>query len=329
MTRGATRSATETHQVVEGEPGPTAADGRGAGLAAVVGATVAFSWGFVLVKHLPLQAGVLASWRLAIGGGVLLVAALLLRVSWPRSVRLIVAAGLAFGVHQLLFILAIQATSIAIVTLLGALQPLLVSLVSRRTVGEPVSRALVCCSLLAVAGVVVVVQANAGDASSSLFGNLLSIANLFAFTAYFLLARRARDAGAPTLTLTAAFMLIALVVVLPFALLRGESFQVTSVELGLLALLALLPGNGHLLVNWAHTRVSAALSSLALAAVPLLAGVWAALVLGEPYGWQHLAGMLLVVAAIEWGRRVERRDWLQAGTELVAVDPAGGGLGGR
>lgn len=73
----------------------------------------------------------------------------------------------------------------------------------------------------------------------------------------------------------------------------------------MIAGLALLPGNAHLLVNWALRRVSAALASLTLLTVPLLASIWAHVVFGEPYGLRHVIGMLLVAAAVEAGRRAE------------------------
>jgi drug/metabolite transporter (DMT)-like permease len=279
----------------------------GSGLAAVVLATTAFSAGFVIVKAIPLEAGALSAWRLGIGGTVLAVAALLLRSPWPASWTMPVAAGAAFGVHQLLFVLATKQTSIAIVTLVGALQPLLVAMVSRRTLGERVGRAVLACAVLAVSGVAIVVGANLDDPSRTLEGDLFAGANLVAFTAYFLCAKRARDTGAPTLTLTATSMLVAFAVVLPYALLRGESFAATGAHGAMIVGLALIPGNGHLLLNWAHPRISAALSSLALAAVPLLASIWAALAFGEPYGPLHVVGMLLVAAAIDLGRRADRR----------------------
>lgn len=287
--------------------------GQGAGLAAVVLAMTAFSWGFVIVKVLPLEAAAIATWRLGIGVTVLTVAALLLRTRWPKARRPVAAAGLAFGLHQLLFIAATQATSIAIVTLIAALQPLLVGLVSRRTVGERVPPALLASALLAVVGVAVVVQANVADPSRSLGGDLLAVGNLLAFTAYFLSAKRARQLGTPTLTLTASFLGVAFAVVLPVGLVTGASFAVEPASLGLLALIALVPGNGHLLLGWAHRRISAVLASLVLAGVPLLAGLWAHLVLGEPYGPRHLLGMLLAAAAIVLGQWVERR--------AVAVGP--------
>ena len=84
-----------------------------------------------------------------------------------------------------------------------------------------------------------------------------------------------------------------------------SAMPAASWQWALIALLALGPGNGHLLMNWAHRVVSASLLTIVLSLVPLLASIWAHLVFGEPYGWLHVAGMLLVVMAIEGGRRAE------------------------
>ncbi len=281
--------------------------GDGGGVLAVVVALVAFSWGFPLVKVLPLPAATITTWRLVVGAAVLLGVAVARRAAWPRRAGPVVAAGLAFGLHQLLYAAAIQRTTIAIVTLAGALQPLLVAVVSRRTVGEAVPRALVGWSTCALAGIAVVVLATLDDGARSLGGDLLAVANLFAYTGYFLASKRGREDGAPTLTFTACVLAVALVVTAPALLLGGPAIPSGGAQWGTLALLALVPGNGHLLVNWAHPRVTAALSSLVLAALPLLASVWAALLFDEPYTWRHVLGMLLVLAAVEGGRRAERR----------------------
>jgi len=295
-------------RLLSARPAPPATAGAtgGAGLAAVIGATVAFSWGFVIVKSVGLGAPAIAFWRLLIGAAVLALVTVARRDPWPRRLGPLLGAGVMFGLHQLVFIVATQTTTIAIVTLLGALQPLLVGLVSRRTVGERVPRRLLWCALLALAGVAVVVAASLDSEARSLGGDLLAALNAVVFTAYFLFAKRGMDAGARTLPFTTGVLAVSLVVVLPGLALGGPILPASGGELALLAVLALLPGNGHLLLNWAHPRVSAALSSLVLASVPLLASVWARLAFGEPYGWQHVLGMLLVVAAIEAGRRVQR-----------------------
>jgi drug/metabolite transporter (DMT)-like permease len=279
--------------------------GAGSGVAALAVAVTAFSWGFIIVKGLGLPPGTIAFWRLLIGAGALVVVAAAMRVPWPASWGPVLGAGVCFGLHQLVYIAATQRTSVAIVTLLGALQPLAVALVSRRTVGERVPGALVGWAAVGVAGVAVVVIANLDDASRSLDGDLLAVLNVFLYTGFFLFSKRARGEGAPVVTLTAGALGVALLVVAPALLWVEPVRPEAGWQWGLLALLALLPGNGHLLVNWAHVRVSATLASLVLAAVPLLSSVWAHLLFGEPYGPWHVLGMVLAGAAIEGGRRVE------------------------
>ena len=278
--------------------------GRGAGLAAIGLAMVGFSWGFIIVRLIGMHAPILGFWRLCIGAVVLSACALVLRVPWPRTYRELAWAGVAFGAHQLSFICATLWTSVAIVTVVAATQPLLVALVSRRIVGERVPRSIFVSIFLALLGVVIVVFANRGVAGQSLLGNVMAVVNVFVFTGYFLAAKRARAGGAPTLTLTAGMLTIAAVVVLPIVGFTGVELP-NQRQWGLLAILALGSGNGHLLINWAHSRVPAVLSSLALALIPVLASTWAALVLDEPYTWKHALGMILVVTALEMARRAK------------------------
>lgn len=296
------RAARAPTHCPDGPPGE-----RGAGLAAVVTAVLGFSWGFILVKVIPLAPAALAAWRLGLGAVGLGAVALAWRLPWPRLRGAMLLAGAAFGAHQLLFVTATRLTSVAVVTLLMSLQPLVVALLSRRTVGERVPPALVGWSLVGIAGVALTLLATSGDAVRSPVGDLLAVANLAAFTAYFLAAKRTRAGGVPTLTFTATFLGVALVVVAPMAALEGPSaLAVDASAVALLALLAFGPGSGHLLLNWAHPRVSAALASLALATVPALASLWAHLVLGEPLGVWHGLGLALVVVALAGGQRVER-----------------------
>lgn len=289
------------HQV----PTSGAPRGSGAGLAASIGAVTAFSWGFVLVKALSLPMPAIAFWRVLFGAVILSAAAVALRVRWPDRLALMLGAGIAFGAHQLIFIAAVQLTSIAIVTTLGATMPIWVMFLSRRTVGERVPPGFFLCALLAVAGIGIVVYASAGDASRHWKGDALAAVNVVAFTAYFLFVKRARNAGAPTLTITAGSQLAALLVVTPAFLLWSGPELPGQRDLWLLAILVLGPANGHLLLNWAHTRVSAALGSLVLSSVPVLSSLWAFLILDEAFTWKHALGIALVVAAIEAGRRVE------------------------
>ena len=303
------------------------------GLAALLLALLVFSLGFPLVKAIPLPAAGIALPRLLLAAGLIAVAAVLLRHRWPRPTGPVLIAGLAFGAHQLLYISATQRTSIAVVTLVGALQPLLVAVLAPAVVRERVRPVVVGWSAVAVAGVALVVLADVDDPSRSTTGDVLSVVNLLAFTVYFLAAKRARQAAVPATTLTVTQYVIASAVVLPVFLLAGAPLPGdpppaaadaavaagAGVTVLLLVLLSIGPGSGHLLLNWAHGRTSAALAALVLAAAPLLASAWAALLYDEPLGWVHLVGAVLVAASIEGARRAEARETLPAAEPTAAA----------
>lgn len=284
-----------------------ATHGQASGLAAMALAAMGFSWGFIIVKGVALPAATVGFWRLLIGAGALALVARALRAPWPVRWGPVIGAGICFGLHQLVFIAASQQTSIAIVTLIAALQPLAVSMVSHRVLGERVPPGLRGAAGLGVVGVAVVVLANLEAPSRTLRGDLLAALNLVLFTAFFLFSKRARAEGTPTLTQTTCTLGIAWLVVLPALAFNEPRIPSAGWQWVLLAVLALVPGNGHLLVNWAHPRVSATLASLILATIPLLSSTWAHFVFGEPLGAWHALGMALAAAAIESGRRAERR----------------------
>lgn len=273
------------------------------GMLAVALAALVFSWGFIIVKALPLPPSAVAFYRLTIAAATLSSVAVAARVPWPSSWPSVLGAGVFFGLHQLLYIAATQATSVAIVTLIGATQPLLVALLVARVTTERVGRGTVSFAALSVMGVASVVVANFHDESRTAWGDLLAVFNILAFTGFFLLSKRARVQGAHTLTLTASVLWVAWLVVLPVFLLEGPAGPVGRSSIGLLVLLALGPGNGHLLLNWAHRHTSAAVASLVLTAVPILASLWAHLLFDEPLGLVHLFGATCVAVSVEGARR--------------------------
>ena len=266
---------------------------------------MAFSWGFVLVKALELPAATIAGWRLLIGAAALSIAILVLGPARKGPLLPVLGAGVCFGLHQLAFVSATHATSIAVVTLVGALQPLLVAVVAPHGGSERAKTAIYFWSLVATAGVGLVVFANQHEKSRNLLGDGLAVVNLLLYSGFYLFSKRAREAGWSTLPLTRNTLAISLLVVTPVWLPAHVQTPPSGIQWGMLAVLALVPGNGHLLVNWALPRVSAALGSLVLTAVPLLASLWAHLIFDEPYGVPQLAGMALVAAAIEGARRAE------------------------
>mgnify|MGYP005846394689 FL=1 len=207
--------------------------------------------------------------------------------------------GTLFALHQFLFFTSLKLTSVANVTVIGALQPILVLLVADRLFEERAHAGAWLWSGVAFAGTAAVVFGSSHGLGWSWKGDVLATLNLFAFTAYFLASKHIRQRLATWdyvagLTSTAAVWMSVLAWVTDQSLRspRGTDW---------LALLwiAWFPGTvGHALSNWAHQHVSAFAMSVMFSAVPALASVAAFVWLGEPLTWYHALGGTLVFLAI-------------------------------
>jgi drug/metabolite transporter (DMT)-like permease len=210
----------------------------------------------------------------------------------------LVGGGL-FGVHQILFFNSLKLTSVANVTIIGALQPALVILVAGRMFNEKATLRAVAWSLLALLGTTMVVLGSAGTPTWSPLGDVVAVANLFAFTAYFLASKRIRT-RIGTSEYIIGMTTVAGFVILAASCLTGQDFGSPHGKDWLILLfIAVVPGTlGHFLTNWAHQHTSAFVMSIMLLAVPVLASVGAVVVLGETLRLPQLIGGAIVLIAI-------------------------------
>jgi drug/metabolite transporter (DMT)-like permease len=213
------------------------------------------------------------------------------KLAWP--------GGLAFVADIVLYFSALKRTTVANATVVGALQPALVMLVVGPMFGEAVTRGLMFWSGVAIAGVVVVMYGGSGAPVWSLAGDLMAVAALFAWTAYFIVSKRVRRDVAPFEYLT-CMMIVAVLVITPIALLSGQRLDPGGVDawLWITALAIGSGGVGHLLINWAHDHVDLAVMSLLTLAVPVFAVASAAIFLSEGITPLQAVGMLIVLVSL-------------------------------
>lgn len=269
-----------------------------------VGLTV-FIWGWssVLIKAVAVSGLVASFYRLWLSIPLLWLIPLLRRerrrgldAAWLRGS---LGGGALFALHQALFFSSLKLTTVANVTLIGALQPTLVLLVAGRWFGEAAGTRAVVWSWVALAGTALVIFGAAGLPGWSPLGDALAFANLLAFTAYFLASKRIRQ-RVDTTDYLIGMTTVAGVIMLVVCLVSGEALG--SPQGGqwlILLVLALLPGTlGHFLINWAHPHTSAFAVSMLLLASPVVACASAALALGERFSALQVLGAAITLAGV-------------------------------
>lgn len=266
---------------------------------AVLAAVAGWAFTNIVVKIADAPGITFTLYRLWLGAGIMAVVLLLTgrRVTWQMA-RASIPGGLIFGVNVATFISALKLTSVADVLVIQAVQPALILLFAGPLFGERITRHDVTWTLVSVAGVAVVTVGSSGTPAWSLQGDLLAVASLICWTAYFLVSKRARRT-VPAVEYMSTVTFVAAIVVTPIALLSGQPLGgLSGRDWMWLALFLVAAQGGHVMVAWAHAQVDVSISSLLILAQPILAGAAAWVILDEPLPPVAIAGGLVVVVAV-------------------------------
>jgi len=307
----------------------TAAPVRRPGLGMLGATSAVVVWGAssVLIKGVDGLNGLgIACYRIWLGAALVTVAFVATggRLSW-RLLRLSLFGGLAFTADLVLFFTAVQETSIANATFIGALQPLLVLLVASRLFGERARLAELGWGAVAVVGTGLVVAGGEGGGANSLRGDLLAVGALMAWTAYFVYSKTARQHLTAFEYLT-GMAIVAAVAILPLPLLFAGTLAATDAN-GWLTIVYITVINGllgHYLMAFAHGHVSLLTMSLLTLGIPVIAAGAAAVWIDEPLSAIQIGGMAVVLAAlsvVSLSSARHRPDLVEADMEAMEAAP--------
>lgn len=289
------------------------------GLFAATVAMICWSAGNVMVRQVPMPGLQIAFWRILLGAVVYAAAVRLSgrRLTWAH-IRRTIPTAVAISLEIAFFFVAIKATTVANATVIGSLVPLLLMGVASRRFGEIVTRFLVGATLVSLCGVALVMYGSSSEDTWSLRGDLLSVVALVFFAAYFALGKSAR-AHVPALEFQAAIWIIGSVVLFPVAVVDAGGIDVPNWSnwwwlVGLL----LVPGSGHLLMNWAHPRVKLTITSMLTLGVPVITTIGGVLFLDEAVDVLQVVGIATVLAVLaEVIRREARLQSIERASTVV------------
>ena len=267
-------------------------------------AVACISTGSIFVRMATAPPLVVAFYRIGLASLLLApFAAAAARRSWPalsgRSRALLVASGVALGVHFATWIASLSFTSVAASVLLVNTTPLFTLGFSRAFLGETVSSTVLGAMGLAIAGAGLIAVGDWAEGTNSLKGDALALAGAVTMSLYHVIGRGLRAAlPLPAYVLgvwsTAAVTLAALCLVAR-ASLTGYSPRTYAF---LLALAVVPTLGGHGLVNRSLRLLPAPTVGLFLLGEPVGATILAYFFFREiPSAWT-LAGGAVVLAAL-------------------------------
>lgn len=277
-------------------------------LALLAGATcIAFSAIFVRVS----EAGPTASafWRVALAVPVLWFVyfaraktrARRYSGQWP----LLIGAGFAFAGDLAFWHASLKLTSVANSTLLANLAAIFVTLAAWIFLRQRPGGVFLAGLAAALLGVLMVLHASLAFSSDALLGDALGIVTAMFYAGYLLAVKGLRDRGETTLHLMAVTTTLTAIFLLPVALASGDTMLPSTAHgwwilIGL-ALVSHAAGQG--LIAYALAHLPAAFSSVSLLAQPVLAALFAWVLLAEALAPLQMIGALVVLAGIDLARR--------------------------
>jgi drug/metabolite transporter (DMT)-like permease len=223
----------------------------------------------------------------------------------PERWALLAAAGAAFAGDLAFWHSSIKLTSVANSTLLANLASLFVTLALWAFWRRRPSRTFLVGLTAALAGVALLVRTSLEFSPTALAGDALGVVTAIFYAAYILAVKGLRDRGERTLHLMAVTTTITALFLLPVALASGERMlPVTALGWGFLIGLALVShALGQGLIAYALAHLPAAFTSVGLLFQPVMAALFAWVLLSEPLVALQIVGGLVVLGGIYLARR--------------------------
>lgn len=220
---------------------------------------------------------------------------------WP----LLLAAGLAFAGDLGFWHASVQLTSVANSTLLANLASIFVTLAAWVFLRHKPTGVFLAGLGAALLGVGLLVHTSLAFSATGLAGDALGVVTAMFYAGYLLAVKGLRDRGEATLYLMAVTSTITALLLFPVALATGETVLPASASgwwilIGL-ALISHAAGQG--LIAYALAHLPAAFSSVSLLSQPVMAALFAWVLLSEGLTPLQILGGLIVLAGIYLARR--------------------------
>jgi drug/metabolite transporter (DMT)-like permease len=218
----------------------------------------------------------------------------------PAQFPMLLVAGIAFAGDLAFWHWSIQYTTVANSTLLANLASIFVTLAAWLLWKQRPSGLFLAGLAAALLGVALLVRASWGNSPAALLGDGLGVVTAMFYAWYLLTVKGLRNRGAGTLWLMAVTTTITAIILFPVALASGEAL-LPGTGLGwwkLLGLAWISHAAGQGLIAYALAQLPAAFTSVGLLLQPVMAALFAWLLLAEPLSVLQVVGGAIVLTGI-------------------------------
>ena len=269
------------------------------GKIAVATTVVLWSIGNLIVRGTDLTGPQIAFWRYLVAAFIYSVGhhVFVGPITWADFVKA-APTGIVLALEIAAFFVAIKNTTVANVTVIAALTPLLLFGVATHRFGERISFRVIAATILALVGVFAVVFGSSSGTTWDPVGDGLAVVALVLFAAYFTLGKIARS-SLSGITLQTHSLIAGTPILLAVLVLDSGAAPVPSSGQWIYVMgLVVFPSTGHLLINWAHEHVTLTLMSLMTLGVPVISVIGARVFFDETVVAIQVAGIVLVLTVL-------------------------------
>lgn len=239
----------------------------------------------------------------------------------PRDKRWLLVGGLLFAADIVAWHPALLMTTVSNATFIGNISTIFVAVGACVFLKRRIGWLFVAGMAVTLAGAALLMGVSFGLGKSRILGDALSILAAVFYGGYFLIVAHLRP-RLPTFTIVTWTSLVCALVLMPIAILKGETlFPPTLLGwaplLGL-SLLVHVAGQGAIAFAFAH--LSPQFTALGTYIQPIATAVFAWILLGERLGLAEVAGSAVILAGIWIAHKGSQRDAAaEAGAETRAA----------
>ena len=252
----------------------------------------------VIVADSNIHGLAMAFWRCWIAFAVLATVVLIRKdLSFDRFVST-APAGICFGSSMGLFFWAAKITSILNATLITILLPIPLTIAAYVIFRERLTLRHIFVSMIAISGAMLIVASGSSSGTGDIKGDLLAVVAVNISAGYFISAKKTL-LTVPLVEFMAGVFAWGGIVLIPMVLsTQAGIIAQSNADLGRILLVALIPGVGHLLLNYSQGKAPLNLIAVFQLIVPVVSTLLAYWILSQSVTVFQGVGMAIVIITL-------------------------------